>query len=120
MKNKNKPFESPKDWEKLYYKGAGMDKLIKEGLKMGILAKEDIKNNDLSFFKMPSLKKIKELGAEMHWWSYYQKWIPQENYYHAVENTGFTANPDGRSEGTYSKYTSLDDKLDGFHWYLAY
>jgi hypothetical protein len=30
------------------------------------------------------------------------------------------ANEDGRSEGTYSKYASLDDKTDGFHFYLAY
>ena len=30
-----------------------------------------------------------------------------------VENTGFSANPE-RSEGTYSKYASLDDKTDGF------
>jgi len=25
-----------------------------------------------------------------------------------------------RNEGTFSKYASLDDKLDGFHFYLAY
>jgi hypothetical protein len=25
-----------------------------------------------------------------------------------------------RSEGTYSKYASLDDKLDGFHYYLGF
>ena len=25
-----------------------------------------------------------------------------------------------RSEGTYSKYASLDDKIDGFHYYLSY
>lgn len=120
MQNKNKPFESPKDWEKLYYKGMGMEKLIKEGLKLGLLTKKNIKENDLTFFTMPDLKEIKKLGAEMHWWSYYHKWIPQENYYYAVEHTGFEANPDGRSEGTYSKYASLDDKLDGFHWYLGY
>ena len=29
------------------------------------------------------------------------------------------ANP-VRNEGTFSKYASLDDKLDGFHFYLAY
>ena len=55
----------------------------------------------------------------MHWFSYYEKWVPQENYYLATEHTGFQANPDGRSEGTYSKYASLDDKLDGLHYYLA-
>ena len=55
----------------------------------------------------------------MHWYSYYHKWIPQENYYYSLENTGFKANK-GRSEGTYSKYASLDDKMDGFHFYMAF
>jgi N-acetyl sugar amidotransferase len=65
------------------------------------------------------LKKIKESGIEQHFFSYYHQWIPQENYYYSVKNTNFEANP-VRNEGTYSKYASLDDKLDGFHYYLAY
>lgn len=69
---------------------------------------------------MPDFKEIKKLKAQMHWWSYYHKWIPQENYYYSAEHTGFEANPDGHSEGTHSKYSSLDDKLDGFHFYLGY
>jgi hypothetical protein len=63
---------------------------------------------------------MKKAGCEFHWYSYYHKWVPQENYYYCKEHTGFEANPDGRSEGTYSKYASLDDKMDGFHFYLAY
>jgi hypothetical protein len=51
--------------------------------------------------------------------SYYKYWDPQENYYYCHENTGFTANSE-RSEGTYSKYASLDDEIDGFHYYLSY
>ena len=51
---------------------------------------------------------------------YYRKWVPQELFYYCSENTGFKANPDGRSEGTYSKYASLDDRLDGFHYYFGY
>ena len=56
----------------------------------------------------------------MHWFSYYKKWVPQENYYYAVKHTGFKPNPEGRSAGTYTKYTSLDDMCDGIHWYQAY
>ena len=37
----------------------------------------------------------------------------------AVENTGFQANPE-RSEGTYSKYNSLDDRIDGFHYWTTF
>ena len=45
--------------------------------------------------------------------------MPQEAYYYAVENTGFKANPI-RTEGTYSKYNSLDDKIDGMFYYTRY
>ena len=43
----------------------------------------------------------------------------QEAYYYAVENTGFEANP-VRTEGTYSKYNSLDDKVDGFFYFTRW
>ena len=36
-----------------------------------------------------------------------------------MENTGFEANP-VRTEGTYSKYNSLDDRIDGLHYYTTY
>ena len=49
---------------------------------------------------------------------YYKFWDPQENYYYCREHAGFTPNTE-RSQGTYSKYASLDDQIDGFH-YLAY
>ena len=47
------------------------------------------------------------------------KWDPQECYYFAVDKTGFQANP-VRTEGTYSKYVSLDDKIDGFNYYTGF
>ena len=45
---------------------------------------------------------------------------PQENFYFAKQNSNFQVNPNGRSEGTYTKYSSLDDKFDGFHYYTWY
>ena len=33
------------------------------------------------------------------------------------KKTNFEVNPHGRSEGTYTKYASLDDKIDGLHHY---
>lgn len=64
----------------------------------------------------------RELGAseiEVHYLGYYLKWTPQECYYYATEHCGFEANP-FRTEGTYSKYNSLDDKIDGLHYYTTY
>ena len=75
---------------------------------------------DLQAYYPPEQELMEEIGVECHFYGYYKKWIPQENFYYSVEHTGFEVNSDGRSEGTYSKYASLDDRLDGFHFYLAY
>lgn len=42
----------------------------------------------------------------MKFLGYYLKWVPQENHYLAAEKARLEANPDGRSEGTYSAYAS--------------
>ena len=57
--------------------------------------------------------------TQIHFFGYYKFWDPQENFYYCTKNTGFTTNPE-RTEGTYSKYASLDDRCDGFHYYLSY
>lgn len=120
MKNKDKPYETVDDWERLYFKGAGVRKLVEEGKKMGVITDEDVRDGALSIYEAPPIEQIEKLDAQMHWYSYYKKWTPQENFYYASEHTGFQTNPDGRSEGTHSKYASLDDKTDGFHWYLGF
>ena len=119
-KNNYLPYMPIEDWSELYFKGVTVDDLIDWGKKRGLICDEDYSESDLTFYKPPRAELLKEKGIQMHWFSFYEKWTPQENYYYAVENTGFEPNYEGRSEGTYSKYASLDDKLDGFHFYLAY
>ncbi len=74
---------------------------------------------DLSPYLPLDPRIIQEKSIEMYYLGYFMNWIPQECYYYAVENTGFEANPT-RSEGTYTKYSSLDDRTDGFFYYTAY
>ena len=112
------PFEI---WAEQYFKGTTVRDLIKYGLEnTDYFTEDDFDEADIMFYEPPKVEDLKNMGIEFHWFSYYKKWIPQENYYLATEHTGFQANPDGRSEGTYSKYASLDDKMDGFHFYLAF
>ena len=42
----------------------------------------------------------------------------QEAYYYATEHTNFKARP--YSHGTYSKYNSIDDKIDDLHYYTTF
>ena len=50
---------------------------------------------------------------------YFLKWDPQECFYYASKNSGFKSNTE-RTEGSYSKYSSIDDKIDPFHYYTTY
>lgn len=102
-----------RDWE------AKNSNILMSGMPPETFKQYGISDQDLSPYLPPATKKLKDLNLEIHYMGYYHKWIPQENYYYCVENTGFKANP-VRSEGTYSKYASLDDKLDGFHYYLMF
>lgn len=109
MKNAESPTREVTDHNKHYFSSMPPETWEKYGLL----------ESELKPYMAPSIEEIKANGTVIHFMSYYKKWDPQENYYYCVENTGFTCNPE-RSEGTYSKYASLDDKLDGFHYYLSY
>lgn len=62
---------------------------------------------------------LDRVGVDVHYLGYYLRWHPQTCYYHAVENGGFQAAPE-RTPGTYSKYNSIDDKIDDFHYYTTW
>ena len=98
-----------KENEKFFMSGIPPEKFIDYG----------VKKKDLVPYKKPTNKEIIKHKTELHYFSYYHNWVNQNNYYYAVKNTGFKPNPD-RTEGTYSKYASLDDKIDGFHYYFMF
>ena len=90
------------------------------GVHMSELGQYGIQQNELFYYKPLLEDQIRSKKVEVHYFSYYKNWSPQENYYYAKENTGFESNPDGRSEGTYSKFASLDDRIDGQHYYTMF
>lgn len=110
-KNADKPMHDLHgDLETHYFSGIGPMHWKQHG----------IAAEDLLVYMPPSISEMESVGVQCHFFGYYHRWTPQENYYYATEHAGFQANPDGRSEGTYSKYASLDDRTDGFHYYLGF
>ena len=108
-------------YDKIYF-STPLNKLAKIAKEHGYFDyyKIDFKEKNLDIFQLPKKELLIKNDIQFHWWGYYNKWIPQENYYYAVNNTGFEANPEGRMEGTYSKYAQLDDVTDSFLYYLMY
>ena len=81
--------------------------------------KYGISKKDLYSYMAPNYEDILKNKIEMHFMGYYKKWDANYMYEYCKENTGFSADSE-RSEGTYTNFASLDDKLDGFHYYLSY
>ena len=73
---------------------------------------------DLASHLGPSKEEVGAAGIERYFFGYFQKWIHQHNFYESVEHMGFRPNTE-RTEGTYTKYSSIDDMFDGFHHYFA-
>jgi N-acetyl sugar amidotransferase len=117
----DKPYKPSSEWVRQHFKGVTFKELLEYGLKhKDYLNESDYCESDLIFYEPPSVEVLRNAGIKgKHFFSYFQKWTPQENYFYCVENTGFKPNPE-RTEGTYSKYSSIDDKMDGFHYYLRY
>ncbi len=78
-----------------------------------------VNKNDLNPYLPVDSKKLRSVGTEVHYLGYYLKWDPQECFYYAIQNTGFKINPE-RTEGTYSKYSSIDDRIDPLHYFTTF
>lgn len=107
---RDKSYYTMQDLSQVYLSGVALPELMdRYGLSL----------NELLAYLPADYRELGEFKIEVHYLGYYIKWTPQEAYYYAVEHTGFQAKP-FRSQGTYSKYNSIDDKLDDLHYYTTY
>ncbi len=106
--------------DRSYYTMKNLDEVYLGGVSIKELnEKHNIDLCDLMSFLPASAEELENSKIEVHYLGYYVKWTPQEVYYYAVENTGFQARP-FRTQGTYSKYNSIDDKIDDLHYYTTF
>lgn len=105
---------------KNYYITNNLDKILLAGYSLKTLKKNfNLSLKDLNIFLPMESNSFKNFNMEVHYLGYYIKWIPQEAYYYSVENVNFKPRP-FRTEGTYSKYNSIDDKIDDLHYYTTF
>ncbi len=106
--------------DKAYFAMRNIEEIYLAGLPVGeLIEKFDLKMIDLVPYLPADYNALEKSNIVVQYLGYYIKWTPQEAYYYAVENTGFQARP-FRTEGTYSKYNSIDDKIDDLHYYTTH
>ncbi len=73
--------------------------------------------NDLEMLIDKNILKYDTEGIKRYFYGYFKSWSNHENYYYAKKHTNFIPNPE-RTEGTYTRYSSIDDEIDPFHhWF---
>lgn len=106
-----------RDWS--YFTAEDQSKVSLGGVAVTDLKKYfGLEQHDLAPYLPANPNEIEEKKTEVHYLGYYLKWHPQACYYYAVEHGGFEASPE-RTPGTYSKYNSIDDRIDDFHYYTT-
>ena len=106
--------------DKSYYTFKNIDELFLGGVSVKELKeKHNLTLADIMAFLPAPADELERINIQVHYLGYYLRWTPQEVYYYAVENTGFKARP-FRTQGTYSKYNSIDDKIDDLHYYTTH
>ncbi len=107
---RDKSYYTMKDLSEIYLGGVSIPELIKD---------YGVSLNDLMAYLPADYQELGKSEIQVQYLGYYIKWTPQEAYYYSVEHSGFQARP-FRTEGTYSKYNSIDDKIDDLHYYTTF
>ncbi len=106
--------------DKAYFSYKSLDEMYLGGVSVKELRENyDVSLSDIKTFLPMEVSELEKTNIEVHYLGYYLKWTPQEVYYFSVENTEFHARP-FRTQGTYSKYNSIDDKIDDLHYYTTF
>ena len=107
--------KAERDWK--YFTQKDSDVFL-GGVSREELAKRyDIKPHDFAQYMPAKPDDLRRVGMTVKYLGHYIKWDPQSAFYYATENCGFECRDTGRSDGTYSKYNSIDCKIDDLHWW---
>ena len=81
----------------------------------------EVSIKDLDPYIYPPEMELKKFNIKAFYFSYFFKWSMYENYEFIKSNLkDFKTNPHGRTEGTFTNFDSLDDKIDDLYYYMQF
>ena len=77
---------------------------------------DNISPYDIEPYIFPNEEILNKNNIHSHYFSYYFKWSVNDNYRYVQKKLpDFRENEMGRTEGTFTNFDSLDDKIDDLH-----
>ena len=82
---------------------------------------DDASLDDIKTYMYPDDEVLNSMGISSYYFAYYFKWSINENYKYVKSILPeFKENKFGRTEGTFTNFDSLDDKIDDLYYYMQY
>lgn len=81
---------------------------------------EEIEERDLAPYVYPELEAVERLGVKALYFSYFFRWSMLDNYNYIKDKIDFRVEPKGRTDGTFTNFDSLDDKIDNLYYYMQF
>ena len=82
-----------------------------------LMREHGIARGDLDAYCPATTADVERTGTRFFYLSYFMPWSQQGSYYFASQR-GFECAAE-RTQGSYSKYSSIDDKIDPLHYWLT-
>lgn len=79
-----------------------------------------IGERDVAPYAYPSPEEIAGVGVRALYFSYFFRWSMYDNYQFIKGKIDFHLAPGGRTNGTFTGFDSLDDKIDNLYYYMQF
>lgn len=82
---------------------------------------EEIDERDLEPYRYPDLDAVADVGVKALYFGWFFRWSMYDNYQYVRRAVpDFMTDPKGRTDGTFTDFDSLDDKIDNLYYYMQY
>ncbi|MBL4615613.1 MAG: N-acetyl sugar amidotransferase [Magnetovibrio sp.] len=81
---------------------------------------DQIEEKDLFPYIYPDLDKVADVGVTAMYFTYFFRWSMLQNYEYIKDKIDFRLAEYGRTQGTFTNFDSLDDKIDNLYYYMQY
>ncbi len=78
----------------------------------------DISERDLAPYIYPEAEDIQRVGVKALYFGYFFPWDVVDNFNYIRKQIDFRTWPQGRVDGTFTDFDSLDDKIDNLYYYM--
>lgn len=81
---------------------------------------DEVTETDLAPYVYPDADEIEAVGVKALYFGYFFRWSMLDNWNYIKDKIDFRTEPRGRTDGTFTDFDSLDDKIDSLYYHMQF